>query len=41
MLDESPGNMSWHLQTLAKYGYVEEAGGGKGYSRTSAARLRQ
>jgi DNA-binding transcriptional ArsR family regulator len=33
MLDESPGNMSWHLQTLAKYGYVEEAGGGKGRSR--------
>jgi hypothetical protein len=25
--------MSWHLQTLAKYGYVEEAGGGKGRSR--------
>jgi DNA-binding transcriptional ArsR family regulator len=33
MLGESPGNMSWHLQTLAKYGYVEEAGGGKGRSR--------
>ena len=33
MLDESPGNMSWHLQTLAKYGYVEETGGGKGRSR--------
>jgi DNA-binding transcriptional ArsR family regulator len=33
MLDESPGNMSWHLQTLAKYGYLEEAGGGKGRSR--------
>jgi DNA-binding transcriptional ArsR family regulator len=33
MLDESPGNMSWHLQTLAKYGYVEEAGGGKGRRR--------
>ena len=33
LLDESPGNMSWHLQTLAKYGYVEEAGGGKGRSR--------
>ena len=25
--------MSWHLQTLAKYGFVEEAGGGKGRSR--------
>jgi DNA-binding transcriptional ArsR family regulator len=33
MLDESPGNMSWHLQTLAKYGYIEEAGGGKGRAR--------
>ena len=33
MLDESPGNMSWHLQTLAKYGYIEEAGGGRGRSR--------
>jgi DNA-binding transcriptional ArsR family regulator len=33
LLDESPGNMSWHLQTLAKYGYVEETGGGKGRNR--------
>ena len=33
LLDESPGNMSWHLQTLAKYGFVEEAGSGKGRSR--------
>jgi predicted ArsR family transcriptional regulator len=33
LLDESPGNMSWHLQTLAKYGFVEEAGGGRGRSR--------
>ncbi|MCL2418346.1 MAG: helix-turn-helix domain-containing protein [Conexibacteraceae bacterium] len=33
MLGDSPGNMSWHLQTLAKYGYVEEAGTGKGRSR--------
>jgi DNA-binding transcriptional ArsR family regulator len=32
-LGESPGNMSWHLQTLAKYGFVEEAEGGKGRSR--------
>lgn len=32
-LDESPGNMSWHLQTLAKYGFVEETGDGKGRSR--------
>jgi DNA-binding transcriptional ArsR family regulator len=33
VLGESPGNMSWHLQTLAKYGFVEEAGNGKGRSR--------
>ena len=33
LLDESPGNMSWHLQTLAKYGFVEETGEGKGRSR--------
>ncbi len=33
LLGESPGNMSWHLQTLAKYGFVEDAGGGKGRSR--------
>ena len=33
LLDESPGNMSWHLQTLAKYGFVEETGDGRGRSR--------
>jgi DNA-binding transcriptional ArsR family regulator len=33
LLDDSPGNMSWHMQTLAKYGYIEEAGGGRGRSR--------
>jgi DNA-binding transcriptional ArsR family regulator len=33
LLGESPGNMSWHLQTLAKYGFVEEAGQGRGRSR--------
>src|SRR5580658_2777771 len=33
LLDESPGNMSWHLQTLAKYGFVEEAPGARGRSR--------
>jgi DNA-binding transcriptional ArsR family regulator len=33
LLGESPGNMSWHLQTLAKYGYVEEAGEGRGRRR--------
>lgn len=33
LLNDSPGNMSWHLQTLAKYGFVEEAPGGRGRSR--------
>jgi DNA-binding transcriptional ArsR family regulator len=33
LLDESPGNMSWHLQTLARYGFVEEAGEARGRSR--------
>ena len=33
LLGESPGNMSWHLQTLAKYGFVAEAGGGRGRAR--------
>src|SRR5690348_7282396 len=33
LLDESPGNMSWHLHTLAKYGFVEETGEGRGRSR--------
>lgn len=33
LLDDTPGNMSWHLQTLAKYGYIEEAGGGRGRAR--------
>lgn len=33
LLGDSPGNMSWHLQTLAKYGFVEDAGTGKGRSR--------
>ena len=33
LLDESPGNMSWHLQTLAKYGFVEDTGEGRGRSR--------
>ncbi|HEX3615954.1 MAG TPA: helix-turn-helix domain-containing protein [Solirubrobacteraceae bacterium] len=33
LLDDSPGNMSWHFQTLAKYGFVEETGDGKGRSR--------
>lgn len=33
LLGESPGNMSWHLQTLAKYGFVEETGQGRGRVR--------
>jgi predicted ArsR family transcriptional regulator len=33
LLDDSPGNMSWHLQTLAKYGFIEEVEGAKGRSR--------
>lgn len=33
LLGENPGNMSWHLQTLARYGFVEETGTGKGRSR--------
>ncbi len=33
LLGENPGNMSWHLQTLAKYGFIEEAPGAKGRSR--------
>jgi len=33
LLGESPGNMSWHLQTLAKYGFVEETGAAHGRSR--------
>jgi DNA-binding transcriptional ArsR family regulator len=30
---ESPANCSWHLRQLARYGYVEEAGGGTGRQR--------
>jgi DNA-binding transcriptional ArsR family regulator len=30
---ESPANCSWHLRQLAKYGFVEEAGGGVGRER--------
>jgi DNA-binding transcriptional ArsR family regulator len=32
-LGESPANCSFHLRTLAKYGYVEEAEGGRGRQR--------
>jgi DNA-binding transcriptional ArsR family regulator len=30
---ESPANCSWHLRQLAKYGYIEEAPGGRGRER--------
>jgi len=30
---ESPANCSWHLRQLAKYGFVEETGGGTGRQR--------
>jgi DNA-binding transcriptional ArsR family regulator len=32
-VDESPANCSFHLRTLARYGYVEDAGGGAGRNR--------
>lgn len=33
MIGESPANCSWHLRQLAKYGFVEESGDGKGRHR--------
>jgi DNA-binding transcriptional ArsR family regulator len=33
LLGETPANCSFHLRTLAKYGFVEEAEGGTGRSR--------
>lgn len=33
LLGESPANCAFHLRTLAKYGFVEEAGGGPGRQR--------
>ena len=32
-LGESPVNCAFHLRTLAKYGFLEEAGGGRGRER--------
>src|SRR5215207_4830018 len=32
-LGESPASASFHLRTLAKYGFVEEAAGGRGRQR--------
>src|ERR1700759_4507572 len=41
LLGESPANCAFHLRTLAKYGFVEEAGGGRGRERPwKAAGLR-
>ena len=33
IIGESPTTCSFHLRQLAKYGFVEEAGGGKGRAR--------
>lgn len=33
ILGESPANCAFHLRTLAKYGFVKEAGGGRGRER--------
>jgi DNA-binding transcriptional ArsR family regulator len=33
LVDESPANCSWHLRQLARYRYIEEAGGGTGRQR--------
>lgn len=33
VLGESPANCAFHLRTLAKYGLIEEAGGGRGRER--------
>lgn len=32
-IGESPANCSFHLRTLGKYGFIEEAGGGAGRNR--------
>jgi DNA-binding transcriptional ArsR family regulator len=37
---ESPANCSWHLRQLARYEYVEEAGGGTGRQRPWQAVVR-
>jgi DNA-binding transcriptional ArsR family regulator len=33
LVGESPANCAFHLRTLEHYGYIEEAGGGKGRER--------
>jgi DNA-binding transcriptional ArsR family regulator len=40
-IGESPANASFHLRTLAKYGYVEEAPGGRGRQRPWQAVYRE
>ena len=40
LLGESPANCAFHLRTLAKYGFVEEAGGGRGRQRPWRLRYR-
>lgn len=33
LVDESPANCSFHLRKMAQWGFIEEAGGGKGRER--------
>jgi hypothetical protein len=40
-LGESPANCAFHLRTLAKYGFVREAGGGRGRERPWALASRR
>jgi hypothetical protein len=40
VLGESPANCAFHLRTLAKYGFVKEAGGGHGRERPWTAAQR-
>jgi Helix-turn-helix domain len=40
VLGESPANCAFHLRTLAKYGFVKEAGGGRGRERPWTAAQR-
>ncbi len=40
LLGESPANCAFHLRTLAKYGFVTEAGGGRGRERPWRLRYR-
>lgn len=41
ILGETPANCAFHLRTLARYGLVEEAGGGKGRERPWRRVVRQ